>query len=825
MMKKFKNIRLYFTVAVLAVAGSVQAQFITNNGITIVNSATVTTNGEWVNTGDITNHGTIITSENWNNKNGVLSSTSTGGFILQYASTKTFAPGGTSFGFLQKEGTGNASVDGSFVVKDSASFKGGIVQMVNPANIITLGDGDDNFKLNASGTSYVDGRLIYNGKGDLFFPVGKGVEYLPIKFYKVSGENPTVRVIVEDSPQGFTAGPAVEALLGFPYVWNVTKGNEADTSSHVEISYAKALTATTTNPIVIRKTDGKNTYTGMGARSITNTDTRVTVRSYSRRLQGIFSIAKGFPGNLETDSLALVALFNAAGGIDWTNKTQWLTGDIDGWFGVTLTAQNITAVELPNNNVTGEVPEQVADINGLVVLDLSNNKIKTIPDLSTVSALGTVNVSNNNLDFASLLANVSIPGINYNNQAELGLPLDQLTDVGTDYKLKVITKGDGNIYSWKRNGTAVSNATDSTYIIAAIDRSNMGEYIAEVTNPNVPGLTLKTHTQRVRATATLSGKLLIDETTGASSGSVTLYRVTSGAFEKFEPTSVSSDGSYTLEKVVLDDYQLLGYADTLVYDNALPTYFKEKNPADNTFRRTIYWEEADTLFLNTNRNDLDILTQPKPTAPKDGEGYIEGVFTQDDGTGGGRGQKQAPVSRAGASIRRGERTGRPQEDIEYVLVAYIFTNEEGKFAFQNLEQGDYKINFQYPGYPMDETSDVILTIGASLKDRQANVNAEVKENKIVVRRNIITGWEKEQFTFNAYPNPATEAIFIRAATGSSREMKLNIIGIDGSSKLISPRYDGHEDQWIVDVSLLPKALYLLNVERKGSIETLKILIE
>jgi hypothetical protein len=56
-------------------------------------------------------------------------------------------------------------------------------------------------------------------------------------------------------------------------------------------------------------------------------------------------------------------------------------------------------------------------------------------------------------------------------------------------------------------------------------------------------------------------------------------------------------------------------------------------------------------------------------------------------------------------------------------------------------------------------------------------------------------------------------------------MKLNVIGIDGASKQMSPRYDGQKDQWIVDVSLLPKALYFIQVEVKGNMQTLKVAIE
>ena len=45
---------------------------------------------------------------------------------------------------------------------------------------------------------------------------------------------------------------------------------------------------------------------------------------------------------LESDSLALVALYNSTDGSNWTNNTNWLTGNVDTWFGVTVSGNRVT---------------------------------------------------------------------------------------------------------------------------------------------------------------------------------------------------------------------------------------------------------------------------------------------------------------------------------------------------------------------------------------------------------------------------------------------------------------------------------------------------
>src|SRR5215467_8253567 len=63
-----------------------------------------------------------------------------------------------------------------------------------------------------------------------------------------------------------------------------------------------------------------------------------------------------------SDLTALQAFYNATGGSGWTNRAGWLTNDNPcGWFGVGCDAGgNVTALLLPSNNLTGQLPSDFA---------------------------------------------------------------------------------------------------------------------------------------------------------------------------------------------------------------------------------------------------------------------------------------------------------------------------------------------------------------------------------------------------------------------------------------------------------------------------------
>lgn len=803
--------KLLFIFCCASLCHNASAQFITNDGIAITNSASLTTNGEWQNAPgtNIINNGTIRTSESFTN-NGTLNAASTGGFILNYNTDKSFLAGGSNMGFLTKQGTGNAIILGTIGVRDSLMLKGGLLQVSNATDTIAVRAGA---LVVASPTSYVEGMVSRSGTGNLFFPIGRGAEYLPLTMHKASVKKLTAWVTL--TPATHTAGPGVDALIAFPYSWKVIEQVNADTAAYVEVNYSNALPVVA-NPIIVREVPGQK-FASMGARVITNSAGRVTVRSYSRGTKGLFTVGRGFPSDFKTDSLALVALFNATGGSlvpaqnKWTNRTGWLTADVDSWFGVTVTGQSITGINLSNNKLEGAVPDPLVDILSLQSVNLSSNALTEIPVFTENPQVQLLNVSNNKLTFKSLEPNATVPGLSYLTQAIFGTARNESVPVGSAVTFEANAGGSGSVYQWKRNGVAVPGATSPVYNVAAIGKNSMGEYIVEVTNPSLPGLMLRSATLKTLAHADVQGKLLISESQAATAGTLFLYQVKNTKFEITDTVFVANNGSYKFQKVILDNYQIRGFADTLAHPRALPTYYKN----------SIFWEDADTLFLENNAENVNIVSAFEPLPPS-GKGFISGTFEEDVPEGsGGRTKLPKPVRGAGVSARRVQGSGRGQEEV-LVLVAYVFTDDDGRFNLPNLSPGTYRLNIQYPGYPMDNSSDITLVVGNGLQS-QITVDAKVENGKISVKKRVITDiYDAEKFHVGLYPNPAIDYINLYF----DEEVKGRTVDITSSTgkRMLNTLAEGKEAK--VNVQPLQRGMYLLRVKQNGiTMKTLKVVLE
>ena len=99
------------------------------------------------------------------------------------------------------------------------------------------------------------------------------------------------------------------------------------------------------------------------------------------------------------DSLALVALYNATGGANWTN-TWDLSTPLDTWFGITShTGDRVNWVVLDNNNLVGELPQQIENLTALSRLELFNNNLTgTFPtQVLNITNLRSLILESNNL--------------------------------------------------------------------------------------------------------------------------------------------------------------------------------------------------------------------------------------------------------------------------------------------------------------------------------------------------------------------------------------------------------------------------------------------
>ena len=109
----------------------------------------------------------------------------------------------------------------------------------------------------------------------------------------------------------------------------------------------------------------------------------------------------GFAQLPSLDREALVALYNATGGANWTNNTNWLTNaPVGQWYGVTADSEGcVTKLNLTSNQLKGEIPPELASLTNLKVLALGGNELtgKIPAGLGSLAKLEWLYLSENQL--------------------------------------------------------------------------------------------------------------------------------------------------------------------------------------------------------------------------------------------------------------------------------------------------------------------------------------------------------------------------------------------------------------------------------------------
>ena len=77
------------------------------------------------------------------------------------------------------------------------------------------------------------------------------------------------------------------------------------------------------------------------------------------------------------DRTALVALYDATGGPNWENNTNWLSDEpIGRWHGVTTDGNGrVVRLELFDNQLSGELPSELGRLSNLEGLHLNDNQL------------------------------------------------------------------------------------------------------------------------------------------------------------------------------------------------------------------------------------------------------------------------------------------------------------------------------------------------------------------------------------------------------------------------------------------------------------------
>ncbi len=252
------------------------------------------------------------------------------------------------------------------------------------------------------------------------------------------------------------------------------------------------------------------------------------------------------------------------------------------------------------------------------------------------------------------------------------------------------------------------------------------------------------------------------------------------------------DGSFLFTDFLYGDYLVYAMADPTSLPTGIGTYFGN----------VPLWWDADTLHITRDdiaEINIDVL---QIKADLTGEGALGGNISY-----------ASPTKKSTASI-----LGEPVKKVKVILigveksgdiVAWVYTDDEGNFRFENVPDGNYRIMIDIPGLPMDSTytisvkGDVITGLDFLVTDKDIRLASPTGISHPAAPLEKMEIW----------PVPSAGMITLR--TEKMTGGMLTLFNVRGQ-QVMSLTIDHNE--MTLDLSALPNGLYYLRAvkgERAG----------
>ncbi len=199
------------------------------------------------------------------------------------------------------------------------------------------------------------------------------------------------------------------------------------------------------------------------------------------------------------DSLALVALYHATNGDDWTRNDNWLTGPINTWYGVNMgnPIKRVSGIRLDSNNLNGGLPKEINHLSRLNSLSLIDNHINSLPDSFLYDNRISGWIHFNDLTFEDFLNKPF--KCKYEEQNKIGTDTILYIEEGESYTIDLgIDQGlTDNKYLWFKNNTAIDITYVNSFTLTNLALDDSGIYTCKATNPGENYLTLYSYNYKL----------------------------------------------------------------------------------------------------------------------------------------------------------------------------------------------------------------------------------------------------------------------------------------------------------------------------------------
>ncbi len=308
-------------------------------------------------------------------------------------------------------------------------------------------------------------------------------------------------------------------------------------------------------------------------------------------------------------------------------------------------------------------------------------------------------------------------------------------------------------------------------------------------------VTLKLHVHNALQKSSIRGKVL-KNSVAVTEGEVILLKLSNipGVVPVYIDTVAVSSGNYNFTEVNDGEYAILYQCG--VNCNVVPTYY------GGSFQYQLSSAIQVIGCPDFVVSDLDIAATPV-SASTIGAGSIAGSLA--DGA--------VPPANV--------------PDVLFVLVThpggeaiqYTYSDANGSFLFGNLNNGQYKVIADIPGYKSDTTH--VYTVGGA---SGINVNAShcIRPDTLYLGVcNVVTETKSEQgiWEFTAYPNPTSGIVMIQTNFPNLRYKVYSSLGMLVESKEMNG-YTGE-----IDLGSYANGIYVIQLIHNSKIKEIKVILE
>lgn len=214
----------FVAVTILALAGFNACAQTVNRGavISIKPNTTLSIKTDFTNNGTVINNGNLVIAGRWqNNENYDAGS---GGITFNSDIEQIINHNDQSFSHLTISGGGQKIFLANITIENELIFEDGILTSQNDAHIVFT---PGSKIIGGSDVAHINGRVYHQGSGNLLFPVGNGMTYLPVTLNDVPA-NIHVGIEVQNIPPGTslnTRAPLVDIVSENIWLIDVVQGN------------------------------------------------------------------------------------------------------------------------------------------------------------------------------------------------------------------------------------------------------------------------------------------------------------------------------------------------------------------------------------------------------------------------------------------------------------------------------------------------------------------------------------------------------------------------------------------------------------------------